>query len=197
MKNSTLKAVAVRHVVILLALSIGLSGCTTCQKIWDRTMRRHSVTTAPPESTATTVESTERSTRPIPAEVTPGPVTEAPRPTEAGGPIAALEKVHFDYDSAALRADARAILDKDIEWLKGNAAIRVQIEGHCDERGTEEYNTALGERRAQSVKDYLVKNGIDAGRLFPISYGESRPADTGHDESAWWKNRRAEFSSLR
>ena len=93
-----------------------------------------------------------------------------------------------------LRDDARKALDRNVEWLKANPTVRVQIEGHCDERGTEEYNLHLGERRANSVKQYLVKSGLDAARLFTISYGESRPVDPGHSEAAWAKNRRAQFA---
>jgi len=119
---------------------------------------------------------------------------ESVRPTKEPTVEEALRSVYFDYDSAVLREDARKTLDENINWLKANPNVRVQIEGHCDERGTEEYNLALGERRANAAKQYLIKNGIDASRLFTISYGESRPVDPGHDEGAWSKNRRAQFA---
>jgi len=131
-----------------------------------------------------------------PTPVAPEVPTDVGRPTEPPIPAQELERVHFDYDSAVLTPAAQQILDRNAQWLQANAAVRVQIEGHCDERGTEEYNLALGERRANSVKSYLTKAGINAERLFTISYGESRPIDPGHEESAWWKNRRAEFSII-
>ena len=104
-----------------------------------------------------------------------------------------LEDVHFDFDKSDLRPDAREILNKNAEWIRNNPGVKIQIEGHCDERGTEEYNLALGERRANSVKNYLVSLGIEADRLYTISYGEELPLDPGHNEEAWAKNRRAHF----
>lgn len=108
-----------------------------------------------------------------------------------------LGPVYFDYDSAALRSDAQVELDRHAAYLRAHAGLRIQIEGHCDERGTLEYNLALGERRAQAVRKYLVSQGISADRLYTISYGEERPAVLGHDESAWRWNRRAEFRVAR
>jgi peptidoglycan-associated lipoprotein len=107
-----------------------------------------------------------------------------------------LGTVYFDYDQADLRPDALEQLKKNAAWLKSNPAYRVRIEGNCDERGTVEYNLALGERRAVAAKNYLVKAGIDAGRLETISYGEEHPADPGHDEAAWAKNRRDDFTII-
>jgi len=104
-----------------------------------------------------------------------------------------LENVYFDFDKSDLKPDARETLSRNAEWIKGHPTSKVQIEGHCDERGTEEYNLALGERRANAVKNYLVSLGIDADRLYTISYGEELPADPGHTEEAWAKNRRAHF----
>ena len=103
------------------------------------------------------------------------------------------EAVYFDFDEYAIKADAQGKLDGLGGHLKTNASVSVQIEGHCDERGSQEYNLALGERRANSVKNYLSQLGVDGGKLSTISYGEERPAADGHDESAWGKNRRAEF----
>ncbi len=104
-----------------------------------------------------------------------------------------LKDVFFDFDKAVLREDAKKTLNENIQWLKANPAVRIVIEGHCDERGTNEYNLALGERRAKAVRDYLVAGGIDAKRISTISYGEERPFVLGHDESAWKFNRRAHF----
>ncbi|MCS6878609.1 MAG: peptidoglycan-associated lipoprotein Pal [Geminicoccaceae bacterium] len=101
------------------------------------------------------------------------------------------DRVFFAFDSAALDDAARQTLERQAAWLKQYPAVSVTIEGHCDERGTREYNLALGERRAQAVKNYLVALGISPDRIRTISYGEERPADPGHDETAWALNRRA------
>jgi peptidoglycan-associated lipoprotein len=103
------------------------------------------------------------------------------------------ELIHFEFDKSRLLPEAKAILRVKAEWLKANPEARAIIEGHCDERGTNEYNLALGDRRAQSAKTYLVDLGIAAERLTCISYGEERPLDPGHNEAAWAKNRRAQF----
>lgn len=107
--------------------------------------------------------------------------------------VAQLETVYFDYDDATLRADARNTLAKNAKWLKENKDVEIIVEGHCDERGTTDYNIALGDRRAKSVRSYLAKLGIKGSRMATISYGEERPVDPGHDESAWAKNRRGEM----
>ena len=104
-----------------------------------------------------------------------------------------LADVRFDFDSAALSAEARATLDEHANALKTYTTMTVLIEGHCDERGTVEYNLALGERRANAIFNYLVSLGIDAGRMKTISYGKEFPADPGHNEAAWSQNRRGHF----
>jgi peptidoglycan-associated lipoprotein len=104
-----------------------------------------------------------------------------------------LERIHFDFDDYSLRDDAKEILKKHAQWLKEHPSVRLIIEGHCDERGTSEYNLALGQKRADSAKAYLVQLGIDPSRIETVSFGEEIPLDPGHDESAWAKNRRAEF----
>jgi peptidoglycan-associated lipoprotein len=104
-----------------------------------------------------------------------------------------LQDIFFDFDMSNIRDDQRAALDGNLTWLKANAAAKITIEGHADERGTNEYNLALGERRAKATKDYLVAAGIGAVRIATISYGEERPFVLGHDESAWKWNRRAHF----
>ena len=104
-----------------------------------------------------------------------------------------LQEVYFDFDSYDLRPDARDVLKTDGQWLKANPAAQIQIEGHCDERGTGEYNLALGSKRAQSVKDYLVTLGTDAGRLSTISYGSELPVCKEHSGDCWQKNRRVKF----
>ena len=104
-----------------------------------------------------------------------------------------IEDVFFDYDRYNLRDDARMALEGNARVLAANSDLQMILEGHCDERGTVEYNLALGERRARSAKDYLVQFGIEASRLTTISYGEERPFAQGHDEAAWAQNRRVHF----
>lgn len=104
-----------------------------------------------------------------------------------------LEDIHFDFDKSDIKTDAREALQKNADWLQKNPDIKIQIEGHCDERGTAEYNLALGERRAMSTKKYLISLGISADRIYTISYGEELPIDPNHSEDAWAKNRRAHF----
>jgi peptidoglycan-associated lipoprotein len=108
-------------------------------------------------------------------------------------PLVAFENIYFDFDRSFIRDDAKPELEKVAAYLKSNRDVRVLIEGHCDERGTDEYNFALGDRRAQAAKNYLMNLGIDGSRIKTISYGEERPADPGHEEPAWAKNRRDVF----
>ncbi len=107
-----------------------------------------------------------------------------------------LKDIFFDFDRADLRADARDTLRANADWLKSNQSARIEIEGHCDERGTHEYNLALGAKRAQAAKDYLVSLGVTSERLSTISYGSEIPICTEHEESCWRQNRRARFVIL-
>lgn len=100
------------------------------------------------------------------------------------------DRVFFALDKSDLSSDARATLDRQAAWLKKYGTLKVSIEGHCDERGTREYNLALGERRATAVKNYLVADGIPAARIKTVSYGKERPAVVGSNEAAWAQNRR-------
>lgn len=112
----------------------------------------------------------------------------------AGAARAALTAaIHFDLDQSDLRAEDRAILDSKVPILQANPGVTIMIQGHTDERGSDEYNLALGQRRASAVKRYLVDHGIGEARLQTITYGEERPVAQGHDEAAWAQNRRAEF----
>ena len=123
------------------------------------------------------------------------PVKGAPsaRPTGTAGQASPLKDIFFDFDKSNIRDDAKPNLADDLQWLKANPAAQVTIEGHCDERGTAEYNLGLGERRGKAARDYLVAAGIDSKRMKIISYGKERPFVLGHDESAWRWNRRAHF----
>jgi peptidoglycan-associated lipoprotein len=116
------------------------------------------------------------------------------RRTSAEEAVAAnLQDVYFDFDSYSIRSQDMPVLKKMAEWLQANPAIRLAIEGYCDERGTTEYNLALGQKRAGAVKDYFVAYGVSDQRLRAVSYGKEAPVDPGHTEEAWAKNRRAHF----
>ena len=104
-----------------------------------------------------------------------------------------LKPAFFDYDKADIRGDARDALSGNATWLKKYPTVQFTVEGHADERGTAQYNLALGDRRANAAKDYLVSLGVDASRIKTVSYGKERPFATGHDEDSWQKNRRAHF----
>lgn len=136
-----------------------------------------------------TEEVVQASTETAPAE----PPVEEPVVQEPVVEIPSFANVYFAFDDYTLSSDAQDVLNKVHEFLVNVPSAVVQIEGHCDERGSIEYNLALGERRAQAIKSYLVQLGVDSSRLPTISYGEERPQIEGHDESAWAKNRRGVF----
>lgn len=120
-------------------------------------------------------------------------VTETPVTEQVSYKVSDLTRVHFDFDSYVLTAKARRTLAQNAEVLKALSGVKVRIEGHCDERGSDEYNLALGERRAQAAMNYMATLGVPSSRMSTISYGEEKALDPGHDEAAWAKNRRAEF----
>jgi peptidoglycan-associated lipoprotein len=140
-----------------------------------------------------TVEPPPRPAAPPPPPPSPPPPPPGPSISQQAFQEFQNQDIYFDFDKYDLRTDARATLDRKASFLNQNSSVRVQIEGHCDERGTEEYNLALGERRANAAKQYLTTAGISAGRLSTISYGKERPLDPGHNEAAWAKNRRDHF----
>lgn len=133
----------------------------------------------------------------IPAEAVPLPVTPQPEAVPAAGAAeekaSPLKDIFFGFDKSSIRAEMRKRLVENVQWLKANPTAMIIIEGHCDERGTREYNLALSQRRAKSATDSLIAAGIDAGRIRMVSYGKERPFVQGHDESAWKWNRRAHF----
>ncbi|MGE5346416.1 MAG: peptidoglycan-associated lipoprotein Pal [Acidithiobacillales bacterium] len=142
---------------------------------------------------------------PVPTPEAPTPVTVPPRPETPPPPemkvtdrslveiSGYLKSAYFDYDKSDIRPDAREALNADADFLKKWQTLKVTIEGHCDERGTREYNMALGQRRASAAKEYLVSLGVDASRLTTISYGKERPFCTEHNEECWQQNRQAHF----
>jgi len=176
-------------VVPLLALTLFLVGCPK------RPATTGAVAPAPSAPMAAPVAP------PAPAPVAPAPVP-APAPAPAPAPMVRpsefapnpnLKTVYFDFDKYDIRPNDAKTLDANAAWLKTNANNLVLIEGHCDERGTNEYNLALGEKRAKAAMNYLVAQGVQASRITIISYGKERPTCTEHSEGCWAKNRRAHF----
>lgn len=143
---------------------------------------------------SSTAPNTEMDTPPVTEVDTPPP---PPPPTEVVMPPPPVEivlaTVYFEFDKHKLDSDARGLLSANARVMKDNEDVMILVEGHCDERGSEEYNLALGEKRANSVKDYLVDLGVSDTRIQTLSYGEERPAMTGSSESSWSLNRRAAF----
>ncbi len=186
----------VRGVALLLVLS-ALTVFTACSK---KAIRTDTAGTATVDTTVG--EGTDLSTGPA---GTPGDYSEenldeqsldtTPQVVRATIPAEKMsqEDIYFDFDSYSLQPQAQLILKAKAEWLLANPRADVLIEGHCDERGTSEYNIALGDRRAETCKAFLVRMGIPQARLQTVSYGEERPLIAGHSESAWAKNRRAHF----
>jgi peptidoglycan-associated lipoprotein len=159
--------------VALVALSLGGCGCFQQAMVGEK---------APTGPTAAT-------TTPEPAKE---PVQVKP---EAVQPVAAfaMKDINFDFDKYNIREKDGAILKDDAQWFKNNAGKKVRVEGHCDERGTVEYNLVLGQKRADSTKNFLVNLGVDGKLIETVSYGKEKPLDPGHNEEAWAKNRRAHF----
>ncbi len=120
-------------------------------------------------------------------------VVEPPPPLPAPAPIVMLKDIYFDFDRYNIRSGDAAILNENIEWFRANPGKRMSIEGNCDERGTVEYNLALGQRRADATKEFLVKLGVDGMLLKTVSYGKEKPVCQEHNEGCWSRNRRAHF----
>lgn len=191
-----LKAFAVGLVIILAALA---PACRSTKKknVPPATGTQATDTVPNVSATAPNPNETKVDTQP------PDFVQEQPKPTVEDLPrdIEALNRVvqdrglvrdaFFEYNESTLSSNAQDALTTSANWLKQNPGYNVLIEGHCDERGTEQYNLALGDRRAAIARDYLITLGVDAGRIRTVSYGEERPFDTGHTEEAWAVNRRA------
>ncbi len=160
----------------LIAAAALIAGCETAPE------EKAAVSGAGAATVATTAAPTV--SPPPPAPTGPAPGSQEDFEANVG------DRAFFDFDKYNLKADARATLEKQAAWLKKWPAVTITIEGHCDERGTREYNLALGERRANSVKDYLVALGINPSRIKTISYGKERPVALGSNEAAWAQNRR-------
>jgi peptidoglycan-associated lipoprotein len=151
----------------------------------------------PPEPPPTPTASNTTTVTPVQPPAQPPRVTPPPAPTgpsagsKADFAVKATDRVYFDYDAYNLDSDDQRSLASQVAWLKQFPSTRVEVQGHADERGTRDYNIALGERRAQSVKSYLVAQGIAENRIQTISFGKDKPLDPGHDEAAWSRNRNA------
>lgn len=191
--------------VLLFASGIILEGCskqvsevkedkitavTAKKKAEEEARRRRRAARIEEEKVALAPEAIRESILESEEEVPP---QESARGKEFSPAGSIIKTVYFEFDKAALTTETKQLLKENAEWLKANPSAEVLIEGHSDERGTEEYNLALGERRAMGVRKFLIRLGIDPVRLYTISYGEEKPLDTEHTEDAWSKNRRAEF----
>lgn len=170
-----------RVAVMLLALPLALGAC----KKKPLAVTPEPVTPATPANPPTTT-----------APTTPMVDEAAVRRAIEAARSALLQTIYFDYDSDELRADARATLDDKLRVLNANPMARVRIEGHTDERGSDEYNLALGRRRADQAKRYLTDRGLDASRIETMSFGREKPAASGMSEEAWAQNRRGEFQII-
>ena len=180
------------HLTIMLLLVLGVVAAG-CAKRPATTSVAAPPPSAPapaaPPATPAPAPSTPSTPAPAPA---PAATTARPAPAEFAS-IPELKDIHFDFDKYDIRPDAARTLDANAAWLKANANHLVLIEGHCDERGTNEYNMALGERRAKAAMNYLVAQGVRANRVTIVSYGEERPLCTEHTETCWAQNRRDHF----
>ena len=183
------------HITMMSLLLAGLM-ITGCAK---RPATTAATAAAPaPAPRAATPAPTPSPSAPSSGAAAPGATAAAPAQTPRPSPrefmaVAALKEVYFDFDKYDIRPEDAKTLDANAAWLKSNADNLVLIEGHCDERGTNEYNLALGERRAKATMNYLVSQGIQANRITIISYGEERPVCNEKTEACWAKNRRANF----
>ncbi len=170
-----------RIATLLLALPLAVTAC-----------KKKPVEVAPPQEPVTTPVTVAPPVEDNTAALAAARADSIRRATEAARAVM-LQEVYFDYNSDELRADARATLDEKLRVLNANPAVRIRIEGHTDERGTDQYNIALGRRRADQAKRYLTDRGVDAMRIETMSFGRERPAASGSNEEAWAQNRRGEF----
>ncbi|MDD2335731.1 MAG: peptidoglycan-associated lipoprotein Pal [Geobacteraceae bacterium] len=172
--------------LMLFCLTIVAGGCTKKQMVKeDDTLGQN------PALTSQTSPST--TSTPAPTTVDQEPIVKDESLTESTTAVTPFETIYFDLDSYVLRQDAREALENNAQWLMKKSTGTVRLEGNCDERGSDEYNLALGEKRAKAAKSYLVTLGVPADRLNTISYGKEKPVDPGHNEAAWAKNRRVDF----
>ena len=183
-----------RLLLAVLALAVVATGCAKRPAVSQASAPAPTgaaVVAPPPAPPPAALAPATRGPEPSPPAPTPPPPRVAPPPPKEFAAIGELRDVHFDFDRYAIRPRDAEILRASAQWLRDHADQLVLIEGHCDERGTNEYNQALGERRAKATMNFLVGQGIKADRITLISYGEERPLCTEHNESCWSQNRRA------
>jgi peptidoglycan-associated lipoprotein len=178
---------------LIVTLGLALSGCGCFQQA----MKGEAPPPPPPEVTKV-VPPPEKAEVVVPPPAPPPAPAPAPEPPPAAAPAPAvvaveLNDIHFDFDKYNIRPADAEILKKNNDWFAANPG-GVKLEGNCDERGTVEYNLVLGQKRADSAKNYMVTLGVDEKRLNTVSYGKEKPVDPGHDEDAWAKNRRVHFN---
>jgi peptidoglycan-associated lipoprotein len=178
-----------RNVLVLMLLAAVVTGCPKKKSADVETTPETAVPDRGPSTVPSTPPREEVEPERFPTEP---PVRDNDLPANAS---AGLDTVYFQFDSSELTPEAQATLRENATWLKGNSSVDIVVGGHCDERGTIEYNIALGERRANTVREYLTSLGVPRDRIRIVSYGEERPAEAGHSETAWMKNRRAEFTA--
>jgi peptidoglycan-associated lipoprotein len=159
---------------LIIAAALVVAGCA----------KKHPAELPPPPWPAPTDQGPQTQGGPVSDQVVPGSAADFRRSVQA-------DTIHFGTDKYDIDDPSHAILDSQAQWLARYPAVHITIEGHCDERGTREYNLALGDRRANSAKNFLVSAGVSASRISVISYGKERPVATGSDEDAWAQNRRA------
>lgn len=174
--------------VTTLVVTLSLAGCTKQEIVRKDEAASPSTASAAAKGGEAETQAEQVATPPV-AEAAAGETTKA----SAAEIPALLTTIYFNYDSSTLSDESRDRLAGHAAYLQKNPSSRLLIEGHCDERGSDEYNLALGEKRARAAWQYLVTMGVPSGRLDVVSYGKEKPADPGHDEGAWSKNRRDEF----
>ncbi len=198
MINSMNKVVKGFLIGLLLTAMAIIPACKSKKPPQPKVVPTETTATAPNVPTMTTTTETRvtnppdfvqtQATPQITTETLPSDIEELNRVAEQRG---YLQDAFYSFDESTLTTDAQAALTASANWLRKNPQYNLLIEGHCDERGTEQYNLALADRRANSAKDYMTALGVDANHIRTVSYGEERPFDPGHDEAAWAKNRRA------
>jgi len=179
-------------VVVPVILLLSIFVLWGCPKMFEETSAPESTQEAAPAEAPKEEPKVEQKAEPVKEEAKP----EAPKEEtkeRAATAETGLQPIYFDFDKSFVRDDAKAVMKANAEWLKANPKVKVKIEGNCDERGTKEYNQALGQRRATSAKKYLADMGISAKRISLISYGKEKPVCTESTEACWQKNRRDDF----
>lgn len=174
----------------------GLTGCAKKEVIKESSGEQQSMVKQEPAAQPAEMKPEEQKPDLAPQQEAVQPMAESEQKIAPAQEAKQLEDIHFDFDKFELRPEDRQILSGHADWLLKNADWQIRIEGNCDERGTQEYNMALGQRRADEAMKYLTNMGVNKKRISTVSYGKEQPLDPGHDEEAWAKNRRDHFVLL-